>query len=144
MTISQSHVSIDIQYMFDEHSSKTILIVEDEIPMLNALCDKLTREGFIMLQARDGVEGLGAALKNHPDLILLDIIMPKMDGMEMLNKLRGDEAWGKNVPVILLTNLNEPGKVADALAHDVHEYLVKSDWTLENIIKKIKERLEPA
>lgn len=119
---------------------KKILVVDDEGSVLKVLCNKLTHEGFLVFAAVDGVGGLKLAFENHPDLILLDIIMPRMDGMEMLSKLRADQ-WGKDVPVILLTNLNEPGKVADALAHKVHEYLVKVDWTLENIVKKIKEKL---
>ncbi len=109
--------------------------------MRNALHDKLAREGFAVLEAKDGQEGLNCALADHPDLILLDIVMPVMDGMTMLNKLRRDDTWGKDAQVILLTNLNEAGKVADALVRDVHDYIVKADWTLEDIVKKVKEKL---
>lgn len=120
---------------------KKILVVDDEGPILKVLCNKLTHEGFLALAATDGVGGLKIAFQDHPDLILLDIIMPRMDGMEMLSKLRLDE-WGKTVPVILLTNLNEPGKVGEALAHEVYDYLVKTDWKLEDVVSKIKEKLE--
>lgn len=119
---------------------KKILIVEDEPGLLNALVDKFTHEGFVVLSAKDGQEGLEVALPEHPDLILLDIIMPVMDGMTMLRDLRKDP-WGKNVPVILLTNLSEAEKVAESLSQGVYYYLVKSDWKLEDIVKKVKEKL---
>ena len=119
---------------------QTILIVEDEILIFNALRDKFSSEGFSILEARSGAQGLEVALAKHPDLILLDIILPGINGMEMLNKLRKD-AWGKDALVILLTNLNEPAQVSDVLAQHVHAYIVKSDWTLEDIVKKVKEGL---
>lgn len=119
---------------------QTILIVEDEILIFNALRDKLSSEGFSILEARSGGQGLEVALAKHPDLILLDIILPGINGMEMLNKLRKD-TWGKDALVILLTNLNEPVKVSDGLAQNVYDYIVKSDWTLEDIVKKVKEGL---
>lgn len=122
-------------------TQKTILIVEDEASMLAALRDKFSREGFVILEAKNGQEGLNGALTNHPDLILLDIIMPIMDGMTMLDKLRQDP-WGKSVPVILLTNLSEADKVAASLRQGVYDYLVKSDWKLEDIVKKVKTKLE--
>src|SRR6185295_10847997 len=83
---------------------KKILIVEDELPMLNALSDTFKDEGFIVIQAHDGEEGLESAKETLPDIILVDILMPKMDGMTMLKKLREDEN-GKNIPVIVLTNV---------------------------------------
>lgn len=119
---------------------QTILIVEDEILISNALRDKFSSEGFSILEARSGEQGLEVALAKHPDLILLDIILPGINGREMLNKLRKD-AWGKDALVILLTNLNEPAKVSDELTQNVPDYIVKSDWTLEDIVKKVKEDL---
>ncbi len=122
------------------NTQPTILIVEDEVSMLTALRDKFSREGFVVLQAKDGQEGLDSALTNHPDLILLDIIMPIMDGMTMLDKLRQDP-WGKSVPVILLTNLSEVDEVAASLRQGVYDYLVKSDWKLADIVNKVKHKL---
>jgi len=120
--------------------NKKILIVDDEPALLTALVDKFTREGFFVTSAKDGQEGLNSALTNHPDLILLDIILPVKDGMTMLCELRKD-AWGKTVPVILLTNLSEAEMVAGSLSQGIHEYLVKSDWKLDDIAKKVKEKL---
>lgn len=122
---------------------KKILIVEDEESMLNALSDYLETQDFATLLARDGEEGLGIALKEHPDLILLDILMPKMDGMIMLQKLREDE-WGKKAPVIILTNVNPNANtiINSVLQNEPAYYLVKSDVKLEGIADKIKEVLK--
>jgi DNA-binding response OmpR family regulator len=119
---------------------KKLLIVEDENTLLKALKDKFLKEGYVVLTAGDGAVGLELALTEHPDLILLDIVMPIMDGMSVLKKLRSNE-WGKDVPVILLTNLNMAEKVADALDKGAYDYLVKSDWSLEEVAKKVHDRL---
>ena len=97
---------------------KKILIVEDERPILEPLVDKFTREGFEISVAHDGEEGLKSALEKHPDLIILDIVMPKMDGMTMLKKLREDDTWGRHARVILLTNLS----VDDEMMHKIKEF----------------------
>lgn len=120
--------------------NKTILIIEDEISLLKALEDKFTFEGFDVLTARDGEEGLEAALKSRPDMILLDIIMPKMDGLTMVRKLREDE-WGKTAKIILLTNLSSTDAITEALQHNVFDYLVKTNWKLESIVIKVKTLL---
>ena len=122
-------------------NKKTILVVEDEISLLNALRDKLTREHFAVLEAKNGEEGLEVALREHPDLILLDIVMPKMDGMTVLRKLRED-LWGKSAKVIILTNLSDKEKMAEALEQKLHKYLVKSDWKIEEVVAKVREQLE--
>jgi len=119
---------------------KKILVIEDEPILSKALGDNLAQEGFEVLRALDGEEGLNLALSEHPDLILLDILLPKMDGLTLLDKIRED-SWGKSVPVIILSNLSGPAYVAEAI-ENVNEYLVKVDWKIEDIIKKIKERLK--
>lgn len=122
---------------------KRILIVEDEESMLSAISDYLVNQEFISLAARDGREGLEIALKEHPDLILLDIFMPKMDGLVMLQKLRLD-VWGRKVPVIILTNLNPNSNsvINSVLKNEPAYYLVKADVKLESIVDKIKEVLK--
>ncbi len=121
-------------------NDKKILIVEDETPLRNALRDKLIHEGYVVLEAKNGEEGLESALRDHPDLILLDIVMPRMDGMTVLGKLRQD-AWGADVKVIILTNLSEVVKVSEVMARGSFSYLVKSDWKLEEVVIKVKEVL---
>ncbi len=123
--------------------NKKILIVEDEMSQRKALVDKFTREGFQVLEARDGEEGLRIALKEQPNIILLDIVMPKMDGMTMLKKLRQENDWGKSVPVILLTNLSsDDDKINKGITEDEPAYyLVKSNWPINEVVEKVKERL---
>jgi len=125
------------------NTQKTILIIEDELSQLKALVDKFQREGFVSLQARDGKKGLEIALQKQPDIILLDIVMPKMDGLTMMKKLRQENTWGRNVPIILLTNLTaDDEKINKSVAEDEPAYyLVKSNWTIDDVVKKVKERL---
>ena len=120
---------------------KKILIVEDEMAILNVLADKFTLEGFEVAVAKNGQEGLKIALKNHPDLVLLDIVMPIMDGMTMLGELRKD-LWGKDVSVIFLTNLSDASRVLQSLDQGVNDYLVKSDWKIKDIVEMVKGKLK--
>ena len=124
-------------------NSNKILIVEDEATLRHALRDELKRERYIILEAENGKKGLETAKKEHPDLILTDIVMPKMNGLKMLDELRKDK-WGKNANIIILTVLNEDKKVIDALEKGVYDYLVKADWKIEDIAKKVKEKLTDA
>jgi len=80
-----------------------ILIVEDEESQRIALHDNLAQKGFSVLEAKDGIDGLAVALREHPDIVLLDVRMPRMDGMTMMHKLRVDN-WGKTATIIILTN----------------------------------------
>jgi len=119
-----------------------ILIVEDEGSMLNVLSDTFLTQGLNVVKAKNGEEGLNLALKNHPDVILLDILMPKMDGMEMMKKLRED-AWGKTVKIIILTNVNPDSDVTikNIVENQPSYYLIKSDVKLEDIVEKVTEVL---
>lgn len=127
--------------LFKPKNKKRILIVEDGLDLLEVLTKKFSMEKFEILQAPNGKIGLAEALRGHPDLILLDIVMPVMDGMSMLKKLRED-SWGKNAPVILLTNLSDESKVAEAMKHGVYDYLVKADWNIEDVVKKVRAKLK--
>ena len=125
-------------------SSKKILVVEDESPLRNAVSDILSFEGFQVFQAKNGQEGLEIAIKEKPDLILLDLMMPIMDGLSMLEKLREDKPYGAQASVILLTNINDPDKVAQATSAGSYDFLVKSDWNIEDVVRKIKTHLAVA
>ncbi|MFA5133237.1 MAG: response regulator [Patescibacteria group bacterium] len=118
-----------------------ILIIEDEVSVRKILADKFKKEGFGISEAKDGVEGLKKAKKERPAIILLDIIMPKMDGLTMLKKLRRDE-WGKDAKVLVLTNLSDATSVENALEAGVHDFLVKADWKLEDLVKKVKDKIK--
>lgn len=119
---------------------KTILVVEDEAALQKALSKKLEHAGFIVLQAGNGEEGLEVALREHPDLVLLDVMMPVMSGMAMFKQLRED-AWGKTAKVIMLTNLNDADNVAKAMGQGSYDYLIKSDWKIDDVVIRIKEKL---
>ncbi len=120
---------------------KKILIVEDEEPLRRVLVEEMLDEGYAVFEGKNGIEGLQAALKEKPDLILLDIVMPKMDGMKMLKNLRKDK-WGKKASVILLTNLdNDAGKTLEAAKYGVYEFLIKARWKLKEVKARIREKL---
>src|SRR3989344_2376374 len=124
-------------------TQKTILIVEDEKSLRDAIVDILRLKDFSPLEAKNGREGVELALSKHPDLILLDLIMPEMDGMTALKKIRAD-AWGAKVPVIILTNLSATDEklVDDMVTHKPMHYLIKSDWKIHDVVGKIEEILE--
>ena len=94
----------------------------------------------MILEAHDGEEGLKISLKEQPDIILLDIVMPKMDGITMLKELREDR-WGKNAKVLLLNTLSRNEKIAEAMSLGTFEYLIKTDWKIEEVVKRVKEKL---
>lgn len=120
---------------------KKILLVEDQKFLIEPLTKYLSDAGFEVLQAFDGAEGLKSATDNHPDLILLDIIMPVMDGITMLKKLREDE-WGKTAKVIVLTNLTNSESLESAKGANVADFLVKSNWRMEDLVTMAKQLLE--
>lgn len=124
-----------------DKEKKSILIAEDESAMRKLLVDAFNKEDFKVIETKNGQEALTSALKKHPNFILLDINMPKMDGLTMLEELRQDE-WGKTANVTILTNSEDQEKVARAMKNYTFEYLIKTNWKIEDIVKKIKEKLE--
>ena len=124
-------------------TQKTILIVEDEKNLREAIADILRLKNYLPLEAENGKVGVEMALSKHPDLILLDLLMPVMDGMAALKKIRAD-AWGAKVPVIILTNLSATNEqlVEDMVTHKPMHYLFKSDWKLHDVVAKIEEILK--
>lgn len=117
-----------------------ILIVEDEGPLSEVLKERFENEGFDVLIAKDGIEGLDMALHKKPDLILLDIIMPKLGGLDMLKQLRAQEA-GKTVPVVVLTNLSDSKEVHEALTYGARDFLVKADWAISDVVESVRKQL---
>ncbi len=119
---------------------KKILFIEDEPSLQKAISEVLTQEGFKVLSAPDGEEGLKSAKAEDPDLILLDLILPKKDGFEVLKELKADEKM-KDIPVIVLTNLEGVGDVEKALTLGAKTYLIKANYELEDVLKLVKEHL---
>lgn len=121
---------------------KILLLVEDEKPVLKALVAKFEGDGFGVLQAENGEDGLRVALTEKPDLILLDLIMPKKTGLQMMHELRETSGYGEKVPIIILTNLSVNDKISSEVSkHEPSFYLVKADWKIEDVVSKVKEIL---
>lgn len=122
---------------------KKILIAEDEPPMLGALTEKFTNEGCEVIPAEDGDIALKLVIEKRPDVILLDILMPKRNGTDVLEKIREMPDWGKKVPIIMLTNLSADDKIMNSIVkNEPSYYLVKTDWELAGIVEKVKDCLK--
>ncbi len=119
---------------------KKILFIEDESALQRTFEEALKDEGFEMISALDGEIGLKMAKEKNPDLILLDLILPKIEGMEVLKKLKEDEKT-KDIPVIVLTHLEELEKVEKAMELGAKAYLVKGEYSLNEVVERIKKVL---
>lgn len=118
-----------------------ILIAEDETPLRRAMVSKFSKISFNVLEAKNGQEALDIALEKHPDIILIDVIMPKMHGVEVIELIRKDE-WGKDVPVVFVTNLSNDPRVKEIIDKDNNcDYIVKSNIRLEDLVEKVKSKL---
>jgi len=115
---------------------KKILIVEDERNMREALTEAFVDGGFEVLVEEDGESVADVVKEQSPDIVLLDIILPRKDGFEVLSELKEDNETRK-VPVILSTNLSDPSDIQKALDLGATTYLVKSNYSLDDIVKKV-------
>jgi DNA-binding response OmpR family regulator len=120
---------------------KKILFIEDEPALQKAIGRFLEEKGYQFNSALDGEVGLTAARENNPDLILLDLILPKKDGFEVLKELKKDEST-KHIPVIVLTNLEGSADIGEIFSYGAAAYLVKANYDLEEVVKKIEETLK--
>ncbi|MAF13935.1 MAG: hypothetical protein CMI53_03510 [Parcubacteria group bacterium] len=121
--------------------AKKILVVEDDKDLLNIIKLKLTEEGFKVDTIQTGSEALDYLENNKPDLALLDILLPDIDGISILNEI-ANKPETKDLPVIILSNLADQGSFDQASAIGDYEYLVKSRTDLNDVVKKIKEKLK--
>lgn len=119
---------------------KTILFIEDESALQKTLGEVLKEEGYEMISALDGEIGLKLAKSKKPDLILLDLILPKIHGFEVLKKLKEDKET-KDIPIIVLTNLEGIDDVDKTIELGATTYLVKTQYSLEEVVQKIKKAL---
>jgi len=117
---------------------KKILVVEDDPPLLSSLKSKFESEGFDVFIAKDGEEGLAIVKKTKPDLVLIDILLPKMDGISLSKEII---KLNLGTLMIFLTNLDDSEHISRAISADVTDYLVKSDWNIDDIVKRVKEKL---
>lgn len=117
----------------------TILIIEDS-PLLRAVIhEALEGAGFNVIEAENGKEGLEKALTAHPDLIMLDLMMPIMDGLTMFKLLRKDH-WGATVPVIMLTGADKEN-ITSWVDGEELDYLMKENWMMDEVVAKVRSRL---
>lgn len=119
---------------------KKILIIEDEQALQKTLGDIFKEEGYEIINALDGEIGLRLAQTENPDLILLDLILPKIVGFDVLKNLKQNPKT-KEIPVIILTNLESMENIEKALSLGATTYLVKTDYSLKEIIEKVKKAL---
>ncbi len=122
----------------NEKKKTSILLVEDDTFLAGMYVTKLELEDFQVTLAADGEAGLEKAREVKPDIILLDIILPKMSGFDVLKDLKDDPAT-KEIPVIMLTNLGQPEDVQKGLDLGAQDYLVKAHFMPAEVVKKVKE-----
>lgn len=123
-----------------EKKAVNILLVEDDTFLANIYKTKFEMEGFNVSVAENGADGLEEAKKKKPDIILLDILLPKMDGFAVLKHLKGEDAT-KEIPVILLTNLGQKDDVEKGLELGAVDYLIKAHFKPSETVDKVKKAL---
>lgn len=116
------------------------MVIEDTDDLRNAITTALEREGFHVVAVQDGEEGYVHARRLEPDLLLVDIMTPRMDGLTMIKKLREDE-WGRTARFIILSNLNNADLAETAKQYNVEDYFVKAEMPLGELVRKVKEKL---
>jgi len=119
------------------NTKKKLLIVEDEKILSDMYKNKFIQSGFEVLIAFESKEGLKLTLKEKPDLILLDILLPEEDGIFFLEKLRANSKIS-STPVVVFSNYDNPTTKKDALSFDIKDYLLKTDYTPKKIVEKVK------
>ncbi len=124
-----------------ENKKIKILLVEDDTFLLKMYADKFESEDYDTLLADNGLKAITTAKENLLDVILLDVMLPKMDGFEVLEKLKAD-AKTKNIPVILLTNLSQKEEVQKGLKLGAKDFLIKAHFMPAEVVNKVKEILE--
>ncbi len=120
--------------------AKKILIVEDEEILLELLQKRLTQEDYQVAIAKDGIEGLEKIKEDIPDLILLDIVMPRMGGFEMMKELQKDEKFSQ-IPIIIISNSGQPVEIDLAQKLGARDWLIKTDFEPQEVIEKVVNQI---
>ncbi len=120
---------------------KSILLVDDDLTLREMYGERLKAEGFSVDMAKDGEEALAKATSSHPNVILLDVMMPKMNGLDVLKKLKEQEDT-KNIPVIVLTALIQDREKMESITRGADDYIVKSETMPGDVIQKVHALLE--
>ena len=119
---------------------KKILLIEDEEILINLLEKKLTQEGYKVFLARDGEEGLETMKREMPNLVLLDILMPKMGGLEVMEEMQKDEEL-KKIPVIIISNSGQPVEIDRIQKLGAKDWLIKTEFDPQEVIEKVKKQI---
>ncbi|MBI4101609.1 MAG: response regulator [Candidatus Nealsonbacteria bacterium] len=117
-----------------------ILMVEDDIFLRKIYREKFLREGFNFLEATNGEEGLNKVVAEKPDLVLLDLMLPRKNGFDVLIEMKRNKATAR-IPVVILSNLGQDSDVKRGLELGANDYLVKTDVNLSDVVAKAKEWL---
>lgn len=120
---------------------KKILLIEDDAMLGNIAAEKFRTSGFAVIRAEGGKDGIAMAFREDPDLVLLDVIMPAMSGMEVLKTMKSDERL-RHIPVVLFSNVAREKEVAEAKALGAADYLVKVDYTPPEIVERVRQILD--
>lgn len=119
---------------------KRILIIEDEEILMNLLQRKLLQEGYEVSVARDGDEGLKTMRENSPDLILLDILMPRVSGIEAMEEMQKDGRL-KDIPIIIISNSGQPVEIDQAQKLGAKDWLIKTEFDPQEVVEKVKKQI---
>jgi len=121
-----------------EKFMKKILLVEDDLFLIDLYTTKLEQEGFSVEVSNDGEDCLRRIKENIPDLVLLDIVLPNVDGWEILQKIRNDEKF-KDLKIVILSNLSQKEEIEKGLKFNVEKYLVKAHYTPTEVVEEVKK-----
>lgn len=119
---------------------KKIVSIEDDKVLSDMLYSGLRDAGFDVLRAFDGEDGLKLVETEKPDLVLLDILLPKLDGLQIAKKLKSNPLT-KEIPIIILSMLDKSASVAEALDIGVYEYMAKDNFKVEEIVARVRQKL---
>ncbi len=120
--------------------AKKILIIEDEEIISGLLERKLTREGYSVVITTNGIDGLAKMREDRPDMVLLDIIMPKMGGFEVMEEMNKDEEL-KDIPVIVVSNSGQPVEIDRIKKMGAKDWLIKTEFDPQEVLEKVKKQI---
>lgn len=119
---------------------KKILLIEDEELIITLLQRKLEKEGYQVSVGRDGVEGMEKMKEDKPDLVLLDIVMPRMGGFEVMQEMRGEKGL-KDIPIIIISNSGQPVELDRAKMMGARDWLIKTEFDPKEVLTKVKKQI---
>lgn len=122
--------------------NKKILLIEDEDLLASFLTEKLQTLGYGVLRAKNGEEGVSFTKEETPDFIITDILLPVMDGIEMIKTIRSEDSTCKNIPIMVLTNLEKVDELSSLMKNPKDIILKKTYYTLENLISIIEKQIQ--